>query len=348
MQRPSSKEMEGGLLVFAKREIEFDTGVEMEFQQLEMFAALVEEGTVTRAANRVFRTAPAVSIALRKLEEEVGTTLFDRSGRTEQQLTPAGRLLYTYAVRMLETRKAATLSIKNLISGGGERLRLGTHESVSLYVFPSLLRQFHEAHTTVTPEIVCGPSDRILTALRGRTIDLAVIADVLDDPGLDRQLIMRDELVLVTSPKHRLALEKSVAVRDLANEFLLVQGTRSKLRARIVQALKENDTPYRIGAENIAIEGIKRMVASDVGIGFVPHMCVREETARGELVALRVEDIPSQWDLWLVRNKDQHLSVAAHDFIKMCMGLRQSEQDAAPKVNKREVLRFRPGKVMHC
>src|SRR4029079_8501872 len=121
----------------------------MEFQQLEMFAALVEEGTVSRAANRVFRTAPAVSIALRKLEEEVGTTLFDRSTRSNQQLTPAGRLLYAYAVRILETRKAATLSIKNLISGGGERLRLGTHESLSLYVFPPLLRQFQQAHPTV-------------------------------------------------------------------------------------------------------------------------------------------------------------------------------------------------------
>ena len=326
----------------------------MEFQQLEMFAALVEEGTVSRAANRVFRTAPAVSIALRKLEEEVGATLFDRSTRSNQQLTPAGRLLYAYAVRILETRKAATLSIKNLINGSGETLRLGTHESVSLYLFPSLLRHFHEAHTTVTTEIVCGPSDRILTALRGHAIDLAVIADVLEDQGLERHLIMRDELVLVTSPKHRLALAKSVAVRDLANEFLLVQGPRSKLRARIVQALKENDTPYRIGAENIAIEGIKRMVASDAGIGFVPLMCVREETARGELVALRVEDIPSQWDLWLVRSKDQQLSVAAHDLIRLCLGLRQTLEPAllrkqcSLKVNKREVLRFRPGKVMHC
>jgi len=347
--------MDVGLLVLAKCEIEFDTGVEMEFQQLEMFAALVEEGTVSRAANRVFRTAPAVSIALRKLEEEVGATLFDRSTRSNQQLTPAGRLLYAYAVRILETRKAATLSIKNLINGSGETLRLGTHESVSLYLFPSLLRHFHEAHTAVTTEIVCGPSDRILTALRGHAIDLAVIADVLDDPGLERHLIMRDELVLVTSPKHRLALAKSVAVHDLANEFLLVQGPRSKLRARIVQALKENETPYRIGAENIAIEGIKRMVASDAGIGFVPLMCVREETARGELVALRVEDIPSQWDLWLVRSKDQQLSVAAHDLIRMCLSLRQSpepgvisENNAAVKVNKREVLRFRPGKAMHC
>ena len=115
----------------------------MEFQQLEMFAALVEEGSVSRAANRVCRTAPAVSIALRKLEEEMGTSLFDRSARTNDRLTAAGKLLYSYATRILEMRKAATNSVKDLLLERGGTLRLGTHESVSLYVFPSLLRHFH-------------------------------------------------------------------------------------------------------------------------------------------------------------------------------------------------------------
>jgi DNA-binding transcriptional LysR family regulator len=353
------KQKDDGLLAFGKCEVEFDIGVEMEFQQLEMFAALVEEGSVSRAADRVFRTAPAVSIALRKLEVEMGVTLFDRSAHTPQHLTPAGKLLYTHAISILEMRKAATLSIKDLINGRGETLRFGTHESVSLYVLPLLLRHFYEAHTNVTTEMVCGSSERILTTLRGGTIDLAAIADVPDDLGLERHLIVCDELVVITNPKHRSASAKSVGIRDLANEFLLVQGTRSKLRSRIEQALKENNTPYRLGAENIAIEGIKRMVANDLGIGFVPLMCVREEAARRELATIRVDDIPSQWDLWIVRSKDRQLSVAAHDFIQMCLSLRQSpdplvssdrseSRRAAAKVTQREGFRFAPGKAIHC
>src|SRR5213593_401733 len=125
----------------------------MEFQQLEMFAAIVEEGTVSRAAGRVCRTAPAVSIALRKLEEEIGVPIFERSDRNHHTLTDAGKLLYSYATRILEMRKTATTSVKGLALGRHGTLRLGTHESVSLYVLPSLLRHFHEANATVNTEI---------------------------------------------------------------------------------------------------------------------------------------------------------------------------------------------------
>src|SRR5262245_57926434 len=86
----------------------------MEFQQLEMFAAVVEENSVSRAAERVCRTAPAVSIALRKLADEIGTPLFDRSARNYYQLTPAGSLLYSSATRILEMRREVTISIQRL------------------------------------------------------------------------------------------------------------------------------------------------------------------------------------------------------------------------------------------
>ena len=321
------------------------TGVEMEFQQLEMFAAVVEEGSVSRAADRVCRTAPAVSIALRKLEEEMGIPLFDRSTRNDHQITTAGKLLYSYATRILEMRQAAMISVKDLILGRRGTLRLGTHESVSLYLLPSIIRRFHELHTDVNIEILCGPSEQMLTAIHGDMIDLAIIADVPDEPGFERQLMMQDELVLITDPKHRLATAKSVAVRELADEFLLVQGPKSKIRARIVQALKERNTAFRFAAENVAIEGIKRMVADGLGIGFVPLMCVREEAARGELSILRVQDIPDRWSLFLVHRKDLPLSDAVRTFIQVSF---RSESTVEKRINKAKAFSLGPRKAMHC
>src|SRR6266540_2264517 len=108
----------------------------MEFQQLEMFAAVVEEGSVGRAADRVCRTPPAVSIALRKLEEEMGAALFDRSQRHNHQLTNLGTVLYSYATKILEMRKQATEAIRELTHSARGTLRVGTHESTSLYLLP--------------------------------------------------------------------------------------------------------------------------------------------------------------------------------------------------------------------
>jgi DNA-binding transcriptional LysR family regulator len=86
----------------------------MELMQLEMFVAVVEEGSVHRAADKVCRTQPAVSIALKKLAIEVGSPLFDRKHRFDYQLTPTGKVLYSYATRLLGVRNEAVAALRDL------------------------------------------------------------------------------------------------------------------------------------------------------------------------------------------------------------------------------------------
>jgi len=329
----------------------------MEFQQLEMFAAVVEEGSVSRGAERVCRTAPAVSVALRKLEEEMGAPLFDRTERNNHRLTESGKLLYSYATRILEMRNEAAAAVKDLAQGP-RNLRLGTHESPSLYVLPSLIHAFGEAHPGVKTEVVSGSSERLLTALANRTIEVALMGEVPDEPQLERHFIMRDELVLITSTRHRLSGLTHIDVRDLAGEFLIVQGTKSLLRERIVQALQESETPFNVCVENIAIEAIKRMVAEDLGVGFVPLMCVREEAARGKLTTIKVEGINREWDLWLVRRRDHLLSAATRAFIAASLDTAKSfphseaseegEKERCVHSNNRQPIAMDPRRVVHC
>lgn len=293
----------------------------MEFQQLEMFAAVVEEGGVGRAAERVFRTAAAVSIALTKLEEEFGVKFFDRSDRSRTQLTQPGRLLYSYARRILDLRQEASSAIRDGAERRREILRLGAHESTSLYLLLSLLRPFNAAHSDIKTEIICGNSERLLTALSNRTIDLALIGDAGDEPSYQRHLIARDNLVLITNPNHRLASLKEVGVPDLANEFLIVQSSRSKLRQRLAEAFAQTELRFQPGVENIAIETIKLMVIENFGVGFVPRMCVQEELKRGELVAMSINGVRSDWDLWLVRLKGERHTSPARTFFDLSLAL---------------------------
>ena len=295
----------------------------MEFQQLEMFAAVVEEGGVSRAAERVFRTAAAVSIALTKLEEEFGVKFLDRSDRSRTQLTEPGRSLYAYARRILDLRQEATSAIRDDAQRWREILRLGTHESTSLYFLLSLIRPFNAAHSDIKTEIICGSTERLLSALSNQTIDLALIGDAPDQPNYHRHLIARDRLVLIANPNHRFAsLKQQVAVSDLANEFLIVQSARSKLRQRLVDAFAQSEIRFQAGVENIASETIKLMVIENLGVGFVPRMCVQEELRRSELVALTVNGVRSDWDLWLVRLKGQRHSTAAKTFFDLCRTIR--------------------------
>lgn len=332
----------------------------MEFQQLEMFAAVVEESSVSRAAERVCRTAPAVSIALRKLEDEIGAPLFDRSERLNYQLTAAGKLLYSYATRILGIRTEALASVREITHRQRKILRLGTHESTSLYLLPALIHALNEVHPGIKTEVVCGSSERLLAALRSRAIQLVLIGDAPDEPDLERHLIRRDKLVVITSPEHRLTGLKRVHLSDLAGEFLIVQGAKSVLRDRIVRALQQSDVPFNLGVENVAIEAIKRMVAEGLGIGFVPLMCVREEVAGGKLLSMDVGGLRSEWNLSVVHRKDDSLSPAARSFVDLCRETADSIQETqtplpdaqqrspAPQTGRRRPFAIRPRKLIHC
>lgn len=289
----------------------------MEFQQLEMFAATVEEGSVSRAAERVFRTAAAVSIALAKLEGEFGVSLFDRSDRHRPQLTQRGKLLYSYARRILELRQEAAAAIKDGAESRRGKLRIGTHESASLYLLPSLLRAFHDAHPEVKTEIICGTTERLLRAVSNGAIDVALIGDVPEDTAFDRRLMFQDQLVFIVNPAHRLCGMKEVTVRDLAAEILIVQSTRSRLRQRLAQAFADAGATLNLGVENIAIEAMKRMVIDNLGVGFVPHMCVEEEVRQGRLAAISIKGVQHDWDISLVRRNARNHSIPVHDFFEV-------------------------------
>jgi DNA-binding transcriptional LysR family regulator len=289
----------------------------MEFQQLEMFAAVVEEGSISRAAQRVFRTGPAVSIALKKLEDELSTPLFERDDRHNHQLTASGKLLYEHAKRILDLRREAETAVKHSLHDA--TLRIGTHESTSLYLLPSLMTRLNEIHPAIKTEVLCGNADRLLLALTNRAIELAVIGDAPADTELDSYMLKRDELVVIANPDHQLSKRGHISVEDLRDEYLVVQGSKSHLRKRIVQAMRVARIPFNIGVENVGIEAIKRMVINGLGIGFVPTMCVSEEVANGKLVALKVDDLRTEWDISLVWRKDHSLSRIAREFVELIM-----------------------------
>jgi DNA-binding transcriptional LysR family regulator len=325
----------------------------MEFQQLEMFAAVVEEGSIARAAQRVCRTGAAVSIALKKLEEEMVTPLFERGDRNSHQLTSSGQLLYEHARQILELRREAETAVKQ--SAHDVTLRIGTHESTSLYLLPCLMSRLTESHADITTEVVCGTSDKLLTALANRAIELALIGDAPGGNELDTHLLKRDELVVIAKPDHRLAKRQHISVEDLRDEHLIVQGTKSQLRERIVHGLRAAKIPFNFGVENVGIEAIKRMVMNGLGIGFVPRMCVSEEVLNERLVALTVSDLRTDWNISLVWRKDHTLSRLAREFIELTITPARDMTSqistgnrTAMRVNSHRPTSNRSRKVIHC
>jgi DNA-binding transcriptional LysR family regulator len=305
----------------------------MELMQLEMFVAVVEEGSVRGAAERVFRTQPAVSIAVGKLECEFETPLFDRSKRHEYRLTQAGEALYAHATRMLSLR-SETVSvvgdIRNLRLG---RLRIGANESISLHLLPKLAQSFLSEYSRIRMEVKCERSKSLLADLKDRNLDLALLSFRPEDKELDAKFIMQDELVLITSPTHPLASKRRVHIKDLGEESLMVMDVSetSPWHRKVVDAFIQFKAPLNLTVENAPIETIKKMVAIGLGVGFVPLMSVGEERSRGELAVVEVDGFHLERSVWLARRRAIQ-SPAAKAFMQTAMAFGEKLRERGPTI----------------
>ena len=298
----------------------------MELTQLEFFLKVIEEGSFSKAADRVFRTQPAVSISIRRLEEEIGAPLFDRSQK-KPTLTEAGEIVCDYAQRMIALRdqaRAAAVELQTLRRG---RVRIGANESTSLYLLPQVILSFRKQYPSVKVEIYRQVSENLPRELLDRNVDFALMAHEPSDRDLKAFPILKDELVLIFSPDHPLAKRQSVTIKELGPETFLAHNVKTASRLKVIEAFARHHTPLNITLELATVETIKRFVQLKIGLAFVPRMCVTEELERGVLATVPVRGLTYHRTLWAVHRRGVAHSHAVAAFLAML--LQHSKTDGA-------------------
>ena len=288
----------------------------MEFSQLEFFVTVVEEGSFSKAALRVYRTQPAVSIAVRRLEEEIGSPLFERSQKTPT-LTEVGELVYDCAKRILSLRDQTFDVVGELKSLKRGRVRIGANESTSLYLLPHLILDYRAVHPNVMVEIFRHVSERLPREVLDRNVDFALLAFEPVDADLESFPVLQDQLVLIMHPEHQLAQRESVKVEELGHEPFLAHNVKTGSRYKVTETFAQHHTPLNITMELATIETIKRFVQLKIGLAFVPRMCVGEELERGSLVGVPVEDLVYVRTLWVTHRRGIIFSHAAAAFLEI-------------------------------
>ena len=287
----------------------------VDLAELNVFLTVARERSFSRAAQKLYRTQPAVSIAIRKLEESVGEPLFSRGARSGQ-LTDAGKLLAGYAERMLNLRQEITRAMEDLRTGQRGELSLGVNESSIHALLPALARYrrlYPHVHLAVRRTF----SRDIPSELLNYRLDLGVASFVPQEQPLAAVKIFRDELAFVVSPRHRLAKRGRVDIAELGQEFFIAHIVESPFRNRVIQLFAKHRVPLEMRAEMPTIESIKRFVQMDMGVAIVPRMCVRWEVEQGLLVDVKVRQLRMPRDLYLIYRRRGPLSHAAAALLKM-------------------------------
>jgi DNA-binding transcriptional LysR family regulator len=287
----------------------------MDLAELNVFLTVARERSFSRAAQKLFRTQPAVSIAIRKLEESVGEPLFSRGARSGQ-LTDAGKLLASYAERMLNLRQEITRAMSDLRSGQRGELSLGVNESSIHALLPALAR-YRQLYPDVHLAVRRTFSRDIPSELLNYRLDLGVASFVPQEQPLAAVRIFRDELTFVVSPRHRLARKGRVDISDLGSEMFIAHIVDSPYRNRVIQLFAKHHVPLEMRTELPTIESIKRFVQMDMGVAIVPRMCVLWEIEQAWLVEVKIKQLRMPRDLYLLYRRKGPLSHAAAALLKM-------------------------------
>jgi len=292
----------------------------MDFDQLETFLEVARLSSFSRAAEKRFRTQPAISSQIRLLEEEVGAKLLDRSGG-KVSITASGKLFQKYAEETLEARKAVLLAIAETERVPRGEIIVGANEGTCLHILPEVFAEFKRQYSDVAVNIQRSHYGRILDAILDNSVDFGVISLPINDSRLTVVLIHRDELVIIAPPHHPLAKLKSAPMAEVA-KYPLVMPKAGHTRDSLDNLFHERKLKPRYAMELDSSELLKRFVAADVGVGFIAQSHVQEDVRAGVLDALPISDAQVRRDLALVFRKDKALSRAALAFIDIAVKIK--------------------------
>lgn len=290
----------------------------MEIRQLKAFIAISETGTFTAGAARVHVTQAAISMQLKQLEREVGAPLFIRAPR-RVLLTEAGEALLERARSILREHDAALAEIAELAGAEHGRLRIGSASAmVAADPLPRILKELRALHPRADVSISSGTSEALVRQIIAGELDVAFVSLPVETRGIETEGLSSDELVAITSPRHKLAKQRVVTAAALAKEKLILGERGGNTRRLIDQFFAEAGVHPTIMMELSRLAAIKRMVEEEMGVGIVPSQSAREEIEGGSLVALPIEGAEINWELGLAKMSGGYDSPICQTFMRLC------------------------------
>ncbi|MDR7482106.1 MAG: LysR substrate-binding domain-containing protein [Armatimonadota bacterium] len=282
---------------------------------LRTFHQVVVHQAFNRAARALGVTQPAVTQQMRRLERATGVTLFERDGR-RLVLTEAGRALAVYTQRIFDLVDAA----QDALAGARELrtgiLRVGASRTAGAYYIADLLDRFKQRYPGVKVSLTVGNSQLVLDRIREFSLHAGLVAGRPDDAALVTRPLVRDRMLVVLPPRHPLAQQARVSIRDLQGWPLIMREPGSTTRHLIEQAAAARGVLVDAAMELESNEAIKSAVADGIGVAIMAHAAVAQDLASGRLVGRPLREALAL-DFALVYHRDRVLAPVLAAFLAL-------------------------------
>jgi LysR family transcriptional regulator, low CO2-responsive transcriptional regulator len=285
----------------------------MDFDQLVTFMEVAKLGSFSRAGQKVFRSQSAVSAQIRQLEQEYGDRLLDRSGK-DVTLTPAGRVLFAYAERLLQMRDESLLAVADQGNSPRGTLSIGANEATCLYVLPDVFAKYCSLYPGVQISIYRNFSYKIVEKLENGTIDVGIVTLPIKSSSLKTHPIFRDQLMLMVSPQNPLAKNEVVTVSEIAKHPVLLPktGYSRRLMDKLFRAYAAE---LQIRMELPSVGMIKSFVAAGLGVSLISASFARDQVLAGRVKLIPIKGQELWRELGIAYRRDRTHTRATTTFI---------------------------------
>ncbi|MCA0385753.1 MAG: LysR family transcriptional regulator [Firmicutes bacterium] len=289
----------------------------MDLHYLKLFHYIATEGSLSKAAERLYISQPALSMQIKKFEQDIGLKLFDKEGN-RNVLNENGKVLFKYTQRLFKIIIEAENELLNASDHISGTVLIGGSNSAGTYILPRIIGEFKKQFPSVTVNLHVSDTREIAQLVAENKLDFAVNGG--DGPygnAIISELLMTDELLLIASPESQIARLYDIQPENLENIPIITHEHHSQLYTHTERIINQFKIKTSISMTLGSIDAIKQAVEADLGVSFIPKTALRFELHAGVLVDIRIGKHHFPYPQCLIYNKNRYLSPATKEFMRL-------------------------------
>lgn len=289
----------------------------MELHYLKLFHTVATYSSYKKASEMLHISQPALSIQIKKLEQQINGKLFFRTGN-KIQLSDYGTMLYSYTSKIFAMVEEMERNISNLNEYIGGTITFGGSNTPGTYILPNVIGVMKKLYPSVTINLHIANTSEITTLIENGTLDVAVNGgNCIYGNSTYVEKLFDDRLAVIASPGNRLSSKKRVDIKELAYQEFIVHEKTSQLYSCYKMFIEDNHLPKNISMYLGSIEAIKHAVQANLGISLMPYCAVKSEVEVGLLKELNIEACRYSYPYNLIYSKDKNNSITMQKFIEV-------------------------------
>jgi DNA-binding transcriptional LysR family regulator len=290
------------------------------FHQLRVFYEVAKTGNFSAAAQKLFLTQPAVTWQVKNMEEYYDLKLFERGGK-KTTLREEGKVLFDFADQIFNLSRQAEEALADLKGLSRGALRIDSVFTFGDYYLPTLLERFHKKYPAIAIQIHTGNSSQVIENTLLHKNDIAFVARDPEDPKLVAREVVSDRLVAIVHPRHPFARRKSILLKELTGQRLILREQGSSPRSIVDAILKRKGISPHIIMESASTSAIKKMVESGTAMAILSRQVVKKEALAKSLKILPFSDVEIVYRFYIIHHQDKYFSRALKAFMDTAMEL---------------------------